>query len=84
MMAECRYCNFAPNGDIPANRKNLFRYKLLSTKSKDIFLDAIIECTKKGTEVMSIGLDIDRNDTIVKINFCPMCGRKLRKGETNG
>ena len=72
-MNECKYCN-DNNGWHPMIEKE---GKLFDKRSN--FYTFIF-----GDGHMSIGLDINSEtifDITHKINFCPMCGRKLKEVE---
>ena len=69
-MRECTYC-YMEDGDVPSDRKNLIQRKVGSLYGRDIWLIGMI-C--KNVLHVTQG-DYDGVET--KINFCPMCGRKL-------
>lgn len=79
-MAKCKYCECGEDNTYLVDRK-----KSLGT------LSAWLSCFIGSDEQVFIGTDFGANGseaeliyTSKKINFCPMCGRKLRKGKTNG
>ena len=77
-MSECKYCRVEPNGDIPDDRRSFWYKKILSIFGRNIELQLMITT---GGNVEAELLDREGrtySDTkIIKINYCPMCGRKL-------
>ena len=77
-MNGCKYCNIEPNGDIPDDRRSFWYKKILSIFGRNIDLQLMITT---GGNVEAELLDREGrtySDTkIIKINYCPMCGRRL-------
>jgi len=76
-MNGCKYCRVEPNGDIPYDRESIWVRKFMSLMGIDF--DLQIWFTTKNN--LAIDLENDRypfeKGAVVKINYCPMCGRKL-------
>lgn len=72
-MENCKYCSMEPNGNIPADRKDLFTYKLGKLFGEEIILYGLV-CRNK---LSIIGNSSTAKE--IKIKYCPMCGKKLQK-----
>lgn len=75
-MAKCKYCEYGED-----NKYLFVNKKWLGTLST--FMGGYINENGK----MNVHTDLGESEIVCiskKIKFCPMCGRKLQKGETNG
>lgn len=79
-MARCKFCEWGED-----NSYLFYRQKGVGA------LNACLTCFIGSTETLFISADIGERgsegeliSTSKKIKYCPMCGRKLQKGETNG
>lgn len=74
----CRYCAVKRNGDIPDDRKEFRIKNVTSIFGREI--DVHLMITTDG-DVESCLIDKNgrtySNNYVLKINYCPMCGRRL-------
>ena len=71
---KCLYCYMEDDGDVPDNRKSLFYFNFIKIFGRDdIGLDAMIVYNS-----IDICTDNAKKSKQIKINYCPMCGRRLR------
>lgn len=80
-MKKCKYCYFQYDGEIPRDRKDIFKIKIGSFGKDPLYLAASL-CASKANNVLFLsvfnnGTAIDDGKFFTKINYCPMCGRKL-------
>ncbi len=71
-MSECKYCRMEPNGNIPDDREDIFRLEVMKLFGRSFVLYGSILHSRLGF-TDSLGYTSEE----IKINFCPMCGRKL-------
>ena len=72
----CKYCNFEPNGDVPANRKDIIHTSL--NPKMGVTLEAgIYNNNHLITAIYAKSVDLFEHD--LKIRYCPMCGRELNE-----
>ena len=70
-MEGCEYCRMEPNGDIPEDRKDLFSTRIGRVLDTNVLLSICIVRNR---------MDIIGGNNYckeVKINYCPICGKKL-------
>ena len=83
----CKYCAFEENGDLTDDHQDLIDsvFKTVNSEDKEcarLEIKSNIELSKKGIILLS-GLQTDDSggeyvlSGRIKINYCPMCGRKL-------
>ena len=87
----CNYCNFEQNGDIPEDREDLFNKDFYPQRIVDVVDDnrtvdihiKVEVCCRESLQICKDGLywsmecDDQIKEEVIKINYCPMCGRKL-------
>lgn len=71
----CEYCDMEPNGDIPVEREELIDH-MVPLGDAIMFLDASIAGHRLEYGLHSKYFTVV--DDYVEINYCPMCGRRLR------
>ena len=76
MSEGCKYC-YMEDGDIPHDRKNLFDFNIGRMCNVNICAYSMICDNELAISVGAYNGISGSKDKIVKINFCPMCGRKL-------
>lgn len=77
---ECKYCNFTNIGDIPTNRKCVVNLPFGKIGYTRIALEGDICGSEDPYLFFSLYGKDESNITAigsVKINYCPMCGRRL-------
>lgn len=74
-MAKCKYCLTYENGDWYPNRKNLVNYRVATIGREQAWLTCGVYSDTFSWSIDEFGIGQD-----IKINYCPMCGRKLTKG----
>ena len=74
-MFECKYCKMLKNGDIPEDRINITE-GIVSIGNIETTLLASVE---KGQLLVGWYGEEVIAEFSEKINFCPMCGRRLSK-----
>lgn len=74
---KCRYCHFKENGDVPKNHKELFTFKsALKFGYERVDIEGGIYDTNALLVVYRMPVDYYDIGSL-RINYCPMCGRKL-------
>ena len=75
-MNKCRYCGLLLNGDIPDDTKDIlavnFCHRFFSIRigNNGNDIGVVIQDKRDGQIIL---------DKPLKVNYCPMCGRELRK-----
>lgn len=78
MKKECMYCIEDPDGDLP-ERKDLLVWRLGMIGDTVITAFVNIEESFDGaTNSLTIGTNQSDRSKKVQINYCPMCGRRLK------
>lgn len=96
MKKVCKYCHFLPNGDFADDRKDLLHQKIkvpteLKFEHGSLKIKNEIEyylCVGQSSKSYKLALLIFNNDNdelltdaSINIKYCPVCGRKLLKGD---
>ena len=77
-MNGCKYCRVEFDGDIPDDRKSLQIKNFMSIMGNKIDLLAMITTGDTlAFDPTSKALNYFGETKYIKINYCPMCGRKL-------
>ena len=75
----CDFCNIKSRGD--SADESIFEIDLNFGNLGEETLTGLLWQEMDGSEILNIGLA--KLDTVIKINYCPMCGRKLKGAKEN-
>lgn len=75
---KCKFCYMAPDGDAPDDREDLFNIHAGDIWDSSIEMFGTIWNDKLE---ISLGFGCIGGSEEVKINYCPVCGRRLEEAE---
>lgn len=77
----CEACRFTESGDIPDDREEFIKYRAGCIAGKVVYLTAMISNVPERP-FLEVAVDVGSEELIsytARINYCPVCGRRLLK-----